>query len=167
ARGLGYYTGPVFETQLLDLPEIGSVFSGGRYDGLIGRFADYSPPATGASVGVDRLFKALETLELIPRQPTVTQVLVAVLDKSLGQEYTTITQELRRAGINATVYLGDKGLKEQIGYAAKMEIPVMVVIGSEEVEGKIVKIKDMRAHSQESVPRAEIVQYIQQVLGRV
>src|SRR3989344_3373173 len=86
ARGLGYYTGPVFETTLTDIPEIGSVFSGGRFDDLVARFGERSVPATGASVGVDRLFAAMDKLGLVKKEKTVAQVLVLNFD-SQAEDY--------------------------------------------------------------------------------
>lgn len=167
ARGLEYYTGPVFETILLDLPEIGSVISGGRFDELVTRFTENGIPATGASVGVDRLFVALEKLNLVPKQETTVQVLVTVLDKKLRKEYIVIAQQLRDAGINTSVYLGDEPLKAQLAYATKRAIPVVVIVGQDEIEAGTITVKDMRKRCQEAIPRVEIISYIQQVLGRV
>ena len=100
ARGLDYYTGMIFEVKLLNAPEFGSVLSGGRYDNIIGTFANKNVPAVGMSVGVDRLFAALQELKLVPEIKTVTKVLIANFDENLGAKYSQIANILREEGIN-------------------------------------------------------------------
>lgn len=145
ARGLGYYTGPVFETSLTDLPEIGSVFSGGRFDELVMRFTGEKVPAVGVSVGVDRLIAALEKLGKIKKSKATAKVLFAMIDPVLDREIFKLANELRDRGVNAEVYLGKtRILKDQLIYAAKREIPYFVILGQDEkAQGKI-KLKDMR-----------------------
>jgi len=158
ARGLDYYTGPVFETTLLDLPEIGSVFSGGRFDGLIGRFTSTSTPAVGASVGVDRLYVALEKMGKIVPVSTLTQVLVTIFDDSLQRDSLLLAQELRKNGIRAELYLGDeRTLKAQIIYAAKQNIPFIVIIGPNEKEQGIVKLKDMKLREEKALTQEQCI----------
>lgn len=150
ARGLDYYTGPVFETTLLDLPSIGSVFSGGRFDGLIGRFTQNSIPATGASIGVDRFYAALEQLGKIKPVSTLTRVLVTVFNEELARRSLEFAQNLRTAGINAEMYLGDDNtLKAQMVYAVKQEIPFLVIIGPEEAMAGMVKLKNLATREQQ------------------
>src|SRR5437016_608035 len=98
ARGLAYYTGPVFEAILLDAPQFGSVFGGGRYDDLVMRFLGERIPAVGASMGVDRLLAALESLKKSGSRRATARVLVTVMDRSLIDDYLQMTWELRRAG---------------------------------------------------------------------
>jgi histidyl-tRNA synthetase len=144
ARGLDYYTGPVFEASLTNLPEFGSVFGGGRYDGLVERFLGKKIPATGASIGVDRLFAAMQKLELVQLTPSTAKVLVTVMDKTLSTEYQKITRELRMAGINTELYLGEeKSLSKQLQYANEQKIPVAVIIGGDELAKNEVTIKDL------------------------
>jgi len=144
ARGLGYYTGPVFETTLLDLPQIGSVFSGGRYDELVTRFTGEKIPATGASVGVDRLIAALETLGKFKKRKSTTKVLVAFTSKDLSRKAFVLAQELRSVDVNSEVFLGkEDSLKGQIIYAVKQGIPFVVIMGEEEDAVGQVKVKDM------------------------
>lgn len=158
ARGLAYYTGPVFETFLLDLPEIGSVFSGGRYDDLVNRFLDASIPATGASVGVDRLFAALTKLGKITLAPTQVEALVTVMDPTLRDEYLAITGELRSAGIRTMLWVGEeKAFKAQLAYAVAQEIPVVIILGGNEKRDGAVTVKEMSAKRQLTVPRANLV----------
>lgn len=165
ARGLGYYTGTVFETILLDLPSIGSVFSGGRYDDLVSRFGNQSIPAVGASVGVDRLFAALEKLSLLRKEKTVVKVLVLNFDlpaEAYCQEVVTL---LRKSGISTEFYLGKETmLKGQLGYALKQEIPVVVIAGQKEVDARVVQIKDLANRRQNEVPFAQISEAVEKVL---
>ncbi len=166
ARGLGYYTGPVFETTMLDLPSIGSVFSGGRFDGLVSRFGGDIVPATGASVGVDRLFAALEKLGQIQRRPTISQVCVLNFDPEGARFCQEVTTILRRAGISTEFYLG-KGitLREQLAYAVSQEFPICVIIGATERQRQMVKIKDMTFRQQFDLPpNGKMVTKIQQIL---
>jgi len=144
ARGLDYYTGTVFETVLLDLPEFGSVCSGGRYDDLVMRFLGERVPAVGTSVGVDRMLVALEELGRARLRKATAQVLVTAFDQALLDHYVTMTYELRRAGINAELYLGpEKRIGKQIRYGDHYEIPVLVVCGGDEHARGEVQLKDM------------------------
>lgn len=152
ARGLDYYTGPVFEAILLDAPEFGSVFGGGRYDNLVERFLRHdgqvgkSIPAVGASTGIDRLLAAMEKLQLIESTPSTARVLVTVMERNRMTEYMQLTRELRANGINTELYMGEeKGLGKQLQYANKQEIPLAIIIGSNEFEKNEVTIKDLRA----------------------
>lgn len=164
ARGLAYYTGPVFETFLNDLPSIGSVFSGGRYDDLVNRFMEGNFPATGASVGVDRLFAALKELNLVTFAPTATQVLVTTMDADGMSDYLAMTGELRQAGLCTQLWLGQPSFKEQLAYAAKMEIPVVIIVGSNERRDGTVTIKDMRARKQQIIPRSDLLTAVKAIL---
>lgn len=145
ARGLDYYTGPVYEALLLDAPEYGSVMGGGRYDTLIQRFTGEKTPATGASIGVDRLCTALQRLNLIPTTPATAQVLITVFDRQQISEYQRMAVELRRAGIPTELYLGtEKSLKKQLEYCDRQGIPVAIIAGPDEFSRNQVAIKDMR-----------------------
>jgi histidyl-tRNA synthetase len=149
ARGLDYYTGPVFEAVLTDAPEFGSVFGGGRYDGLVERFLGKSIPAVGASIGVDRLLAALQKLGLLESSPSTAQVIVTVMEQDRMLEYQSITRELRQAGINTELYLGDeKTLGKQLQYANRQCIPVAVIIGSNEFSRNEVTVKNLRLGAQ-------------------
>ena len=143
-RGLGYYTGPIFETILTDLPEFGSVFAGGRYDNLVGRFSGQEAPGTGASIGVDRLLAALKKLDLIEAQKTSTDVLVATMDRERMSDYFKIASELREQGWNVEVFLGNnRRIPKQLQYADRLDIPVAVICGSNEFNNDEVTIKDL------------------------
>lgn len=153
ARGLGYYTGPVFETILLDAKEIGSVFSGGRYDDLVGRFGVQSIPAVGASLGIDRLFAAMEMLGKTSTKKSVVQALVLDFEPNAKKIGLAALSELRAKGIASALYLGkETTLKGQLSFAVKEDIPFAILIGSSEIEKGVVCIKDLRAREQCEVP---------------
>ena len=143
ARGLAYYTGPVFEAILPDAPQFGSVMGGGRYDELVMRFLGEKVPATGASIGVDRLLAALIHLERAPLRKSTAQVLVAVMDQNMTDDYLAMTFELRRAGIPTEMYLGSKAIGKQFKYADQIGIPVVVVCGGDEKARGTVTLKNM------------------------
>lgn len=184
ARGLAYYTGPVFEAILLDAPQFGSVFGGGRYDGLVMRFLGEPIPAVGASMGVDRLLAALSHLNAIDKKKATARVLVTRMDDALADDYIAMTWELRRAGIPTELYLGTgKGPGKQLKYADQYEIPIVLLYGSNEKNEGIVTIKDMAVGREKTkavgdrrewlaarpgqftVPRAELVNAVQKLLS--
>ncbi len=166
ARGLGYYTGPVFEAVLTDYPELGSVFSGGRYDDLVSRFSSMNIPATGASVGVDRLFVALKKFDLPPDLKSPAQVLFLNFDDGSEEICEKLAADLRRSGISAEIYLGqDKNLKGQLNYAVKREYPVVLIIGEDERKKGMVQVKKMKDRIQEAIPREDVLNYLKNFLG--
>lgn len=149
ARGLDYYTGPVFEAILTDAPQFGSVFGGGRYDGLVERFLGRKIPAVGASIGVDRLFAAMQSLGLLELTPSTAQVFVSTMDPALLNTYQAVTRELRSAGINTEMYLGEeKGFRKQLAYANRQQIPVAVIIGGDEAARNEVTVKNLELGAQ-------------------
>jgi histidyl-tRNA synthetase len=151
-RGLSYYTGPVFETVLTvplrdaegNVRSVGSVFGGGRYDGLVERFLGEKVPATGASMGLDRLLEAMRLLGKLKTPRATAQVLVTTMDKSLMPLYQKITHELRNADIPCEMFLGKAGLKKQLKYADQWDIPFAIIMGSDEMNKQEVTIKDLR-----------------------
>lgn len=155
ARGLAYYTGTVFETELLELREFGSVSSGGRYDDLVARFLGQSVPAVGVSVGVDRMLVALTELGRAPLRKSTAQVLVTALDDALTDDYLQITYELRAAGIRTEMYHGAfPRFGKQVQYGDRCEIPILVVCGSNEKERGVVQLKDMAIGRQMAAQKA-------------
>ncbi|MBN2227867.1 MAG: histidine--tRNA ligase [candidate division Zixibacteria bacterium] len=150
-RGLGYYTGPVYETTLTDLPEYGSVISGGRYDNMIHRFSNRQVPAVGSSFGVDRMLAALVALNTRELKSATADVIVTTMDKDRLTDYLAMVREIRNAGINAELYLGEtKNINKQLKYADKIGIPVAVIAGSDEFANGMVTVKDLRAGSAKS-----------------
>ncbi len=166
ARGLAYYTGPVFEAILLDAPQFGSVFGGGRYDDLVMRFLGESIPAVGASIGVDRLLAAAAQ-NLVNRKATA-RVFVTNMDATLTDEYLAMTWELRRAGIPTEFYLGNaQGPRKQLKYADQYDIPLVILYGSQEKEQGTVTVKDMVAGRERAKPVADRKEYLAQRAGQV
>ncbi|WP_305969622.1 MULTISPECIES: histidine--tRNA ligase [unclassified Mameliella] len=187
-RGLGYYTGPVFEAELtfeiLDEKgrkrQFGSVAGGGRYDDLVKRFTGQAVPATGVSIGVDRLLAALREKGRIGGS-VEGPVVVTVMDRDRMGDYQAMVAELRQAGLRAEVYLGNpKNFGNQLKYADKRQSPVAVIEGGDEKDRGVVQIKDLilgaklaedasleewKDHpSQYEVPRDQLVAKVQEIL---
>lgn len=153
-RGLEYYTGPVFEAELIGpsegvdgeggaVPRLGSVGSGGRYDGLVARFRGAEVPATGISLGVSRLAATLEAMRSQTATGELGPVVVLVMDRGELARYQAMTQELRTAGIRAEMYLGTSGMKAQMKYADKRNAPCVVIQGGDEIAKGEVQVKDL------------------------
>ena len=144
ARGLDYYTGPVYETIIPKARKLPSIMGGGRYNGLVGRFLDREIPATGVSVGLDRLMTALAKLKVIQPSKTTVQVLVVSLGDVPKAETLRVAAELRAAGIRTEAYFGKKmRMKDQLSHADRHEIPVAVIIGEDELARGEVSVKDL------------------------
>ena len=187
-RGLGYYTGPVFEAELtfevLDDKgrprNFGSVAGGGRYDDLVKRFTGQEVPATGVSIGVDRLLAALDAKGRLDNT-AAGPVVVTVMDRDQMSYYQGLVAELRNNGIRAEVYLGNpKNFGNQLKYADKRNSPVAVIVGGDEMAAGVVQIKDLilgakiaenatleewkDRPSQYEVPRGELVAKVREIL---
>ncbi len=150
-RGLGYYTGPVYEAELTfdvqnekgQTVQFGSVAGGGRYDDLVKRFTGQEVPATGVSIGVDRLLAALHATGKLKGQDA-GPVIVTVMDRDRMADYQAMASTLRNAGIRAEVYLGNpKNFGNQLKYADKRQSPVAIIQGSDEAARGVVQIKDL------------------------
>jgi histidyl-tRNA synthetase len=191
-RGLAYYTGPVFEAALTfevtdaegEKRQFGSVAGGGRYDYLVERFIGEKIPATGASIGVDRLLAALDALGRLETGESSDPVVVTIMDKERALDYQRMTFELRRAGISAEMYLGEGGFREQLRYADARGAVVAVIAGSREFDAGQVSLKDLRLGrelskqfterkawlkeqpSQVTVPTENIVSEVRAILDR-
>ncbi|WP_390637570.1 histidine--tRNA ligase [Limnoglobus roseus] len=167
ARGLDYYTGLIFETFLLDLPAIGSVCSGGRYDNLASLYTKQVLPGVGGSLGVDRLLAAMEELKhpWLTGATTPAAVLILQLDADLLGEYQQIAKTLRDAGIATEVYPDTKKLGQQFQYAEKRGYRIGVIAGGSEMATGTVKVKDLTAKQETTVPRAELAAVVQKLLA--
>jgi histidyl-tRNA synthetase len=189
-RGLEYYTGPVFEAELLldtvdekgDAVRFGSVGGGGRYDDLVARFTGQQVPATGFSFGVSRLATALRAAGRDPAGEARGPVVVIVFSPDSMADYFAVAGELRAAGIPAEVYLGSSGMRPQMKYADRRLAPAAVIIGDDEKAAGTVTIKDLdlgrvlaaRVESNEAwrterpgqvtIPRAEMVAHIRRII---
>jgi histidyl-tRNA synthetase len=161
-RGLAYYTGPVYETTLLDLPDYGSIFSGGRYDSLVSRFSGKSIPATGSSFGVDRMLAALIALKAIELKKSTADVLVTTMDKTHIADYIEMVNLIRQSGFNAEIFLGvPKNINKQLKYADLLGISGAVIAGSNEFESGMVTIKDLRAGLEKSKDVSERTEWLE------
>ncbi len=150
ARGLGYYTGIVYETYLTDLPEIGSVCSGGRYDNLTMNFSKEKLPGVGASVGLDRLIAALQKLELMKLENTPAEVLLTLMSEQDAPQIHLLAQQLRKLGVKVEVYPEPSKLKKQFQYADRKGQAFVAIAGGEELSKGALTVKDMRGGSQET-----------------
>ena len=118
----------------------------------------------GVSFGVDRLFAAMEKIGIPKKKQTLTQVLILQLDANLKNNYLSIAQELRTAGINTTLYLGDDPmLKGQLTYGLKKEIPYVIIYGEKEKKREIVAVKKLATREQKEIPRNELVDYFKKI----
>ena len=167
ARGLDYYTGTVYETTLLDHPEIGSVCSGGRYDNLAEYYTDRQLPGVGISIGLTRLFYVLGEQGLLnPDLPTApADVLILPMTAELSPAVTLATR-LRAAGIRTQLYTEQKKFKAKMSYADKLGVPYVVFLGDDEIAGNVVACKDMTSGEQTTLPFDETLALIQAGLAK-
>ncbi len=165
ARGLDYYTGTVYETFLTDHPGMGSVCSGGRYENLAGLYSKSRLPGVGISIGLTRLFYALEQAGIVQDGPSTVQALVTQFDPALMADYLAIGAELRAAGINTEIQLEPAKPKKQFAYADKAGIRFAVIMGPDEKAAGTVTVKDMVGGEQHSVPRSELAARLQALVG--
>ena len=156
-RGLGYYTGPIFETVISE-PNLGSITGGGRYDNLIGMFRRQSLPTTGTSFGIERIIDLMDELELYPAHlgGTLVKVLVTVFNSDTRSASMRIADKLRQAGINTELYLDSRRLGRQINYADKKGIPVVAIAGPDENDTGVVKLRRLTDGSELTVGLAEV-----------
>ena len=161
ARGLDYYTGTVYETVMLDHPEIGSICSGGRYDNLAGYYIDKPLPGVGISIGLTRLFYVLGEQgyfnEDMVTAPTDVLVLPMTDDLAPAISFATL---LRTSGVRAQVYGEQKKFKAKMSYADKLKIPYVVFLGEDEISKGVVKVKDMTTGDQQELSPEEAVALI-------
>lgn len=155
ARGLDYYTGAIFETFLSDLPTIGSVCSGGRYDNLAALFTSQELPGIGASLGLDRLLAALEELGRIEKVRTPAPVFVAFFDKDRLNDYISLAAAVRSAGIGVEVFPDAKKLGQQLQYADKRGFRVALIAGSRELDAKTCQVKDLQKQAATEISLAD------------
>ncbi len=163
ARGLDYYTGTVYETTLLDHPEIGSVCSGGRYDNLAEYYTERQLPGVGISIGLTRLFYVLGEQNLLnPALPTApADALVLPMTQEPGAAIAVATT-LREAGIRTQIYMEQKKFKQKMSYADKLGIPYAVLLGEDEINAGLCSVKDLTTGQQVTVAPEEAARIILQ-----
>ena len=161
ARGLDYYTGTVYETTLLDHPEIGSVCSGGRYDDLAGYYTDKALPGVGISIGLTRLFYVLDEQGLLnpelPSAPADALVLPMTQDTAAA---VSVAEALRSDGVRVQLYGEQKKFKQKMSYADKLGVPYAVLLGEDEIAAGKCSVKNMRTGEQITVTPAEAAEHI-------
>ena len=164
-RGLGYYTGPIFEAIIAE-GGVGSVAGGGRYDDLIGLFRTEAIPTTGGSLGIERIIDVVEAFGLFPESlgGTVVQTLVTVFSDETRTESSKLAAELRAGGIRTELYLQDKPIGKQIGYADKKGVAVVALLGADEIAAGVVKLKRLKDGQEISTPRADVVNTLKSLL---
>ncbi len=156
ARGLGYYTGTVYETLLDDLPTMGSICSGGRYDNLTKSFSkDGNMSGVGASIGIDRLIAVLEKLELIKEHNTTAKVLILNIDKRYISNIYQLATRLREEDINTEVYPDTMKFKKQMKYANLQGHEFVIILGENEVNEGVITLKNMESGKQVNVGSLE------------
>ena len=165
ARGLDYYTGTIYETFLLDLPKIGSVCSGGRYDNLAGLYTKQRLPGVGASLGLDRLLAAMEELKLLPKTATPAPVLVVQFSPDRLGEYQKMARQLRAEGIGVEVYPEAKKVGQQFKYAEQRGFRIALIAGSDEFAQGVWKIKDLAQREETTVAATEVLNAVRKLLG--
>ncbi|MEK6235854.1 MAG: ATP phosphoribosyltransferase regulatory subunit, partial [Planctomycetales bacterium] len=167
ARGLDYYTGTVFETTLTDLPQIGSVCSGGRYDNLAELYTKQRLPGVGASLGLDRLLAALEELGKVEKISTPAPVFMPFLQGDRLPDYLGLARRLRAEGIGTEVYpdANPKGLGKQLGYAGSRGFRVAVIVGAPEFEAGECQVRRMSDRTDQRVPLEDMVPAVREMLG--
>ena len=167
ARGLDYYTGTVYETTLLDYPEIGSVCSGGRYDNLAEYYTDRQLPGMGISIGLTRLFYVLGEQGLLnPSLPTApADVLILPMTQDLTPAIQLATR-LRGAGVRTQLYTEQKKFKAKMNYADKLGVPYVVFLGDDEIAAGLVACKDMTSGEQTKLPFDATLSRIQEGLSQ-
>jgi len=161
ARGLDYYTGTVYETTMLDHPEIGSICSGGRYDNLAEYYTDKQLPGVGISIELTRLFFVLEDQGYLNEKLNTApaDVLILPMTQDMGPAISLATQ-LRTAGVRTQIYGEQKKFKQKMSYADKLGVPYVIFLGDDEIKQDKVSLKDMRSGEQELLPTGEAVDRI-------
>jgi len=165
-RGLGYYTGPIFETIITE-PNLGSVTGGGRYDDLVGMFRKESLPNVGTSLGIERIIDLMDLLGLYPANivGTVVQVLVTVFNEESRSASARLASDLRAGGVRTELYMQERAFGKQFEYANKKAIPVVAIVGPEEISAGVVKLKRLSDGQEVTVERANVAAKALELVG--
>lgn len=163
ARGLAYYTGPIFEIRSDDAA--GSIGGGGRYDELIGMFTKQSLPACGFSLGIERILVVMEERGMFDDEPAPADILVTLWDDDLTPHSMRLVHELRSLGLSVDLYPDTDRYGKQFKYADRRNIPFVAILAPDEVEQGVVAIKDMKSGDQETIDRDDVGDWLQRELG--
>ena len=170
-RGLEYYTGPIFEVNLkFDVKnnkgkviQFGSIGGGGRYDNLVSNFGNFDAPATGISIGLDRLVYALMQKKNF-KVKQFKPVVICVFDKALMKEYINLQKILRDVGISTEIYPGESKLKKQMEYANKIKAPAVILYGEDEIKSGKLTLRDLKSGNEKSITIKELVNEIKKII---
>ena len=167
ARGLDYYTGTVYETEMIEHPEIGSICSGGRYDNLAEYYTDKQLPGVGISIGLTRLFYVLNEQGLLSDEiiSAPADALVIPMSEDLGYAISAATA-LRNNGVRTQLYCEQKKFKAKMSYADKLSIPYVVLIGEDEINAGVVAVKNMQSGEQVKLSPEEAAKFIKEDITR-
>ena len=170
-RGLEYYTGPIFEVNLKfdvknnkgQVVQFGSIGGGGRYDNLVSNFGNYDAPATGISIGLDRLvFALMQKKEFRIKQ--TKPIVICIFEKNLMKEYISLQTILRSEGISVEIYPGEGKLKKQMEYANKIKAPAVILYGENEIKRGKPKLRDLVSGYEKSITIKELANEIKKVI---
>ncbi len=165
ARGLDYYTGPIFESFIAEAG-VGSVTGGGRYDGLIAQLGGPELAATGTTIGLERIMTIIQERAAEEASGAYADVLVAVFDEGVLEASASLARDVRGAGLRCELYLEPTAkLGKQFGYADAKAIPFVVVVGPDELDAGTVAVKDMKTRTQRQVARDEVLAHLREVLS--
>ena len=166
ARGLDYYTGTVYETAMLDHPEIGSICSGGRYDNLAEYYTDKQLPGVGISIGLTRLFYVLNEQGMLNEEMNAApaDVLVLPMTGDLAPAIA-LSARLRQAGVRTQLYTEQKKFKQKLAYADRLHIPFAVFLGEDELSQGAASVKDLTTGEQQTLPQAQAVAFLQAAIA--
>jgi len=165
ARGLEYYTGIIYESVIETLPHMGSLTGGGRYDKLIGTLIGRDIPASGTTIGLDRIFTAMEQLKILPEKRTKTQVMICLFGKEFIRNSMTLASILRKEGFNTEIYFEEDKLNKQFSYADKKGIPIVIIEGPDEIKEDKIGIKNMIDRTQINIPKEKLIETIRDLLS--
>lgn len=160
ARGLDYYTGPIYET-VVEQPRIGSLTGGGRYDNLVKDLSGLNLPATGTTIGLERILVVMEELGMFPLAKTITQAFITVFSPELSQQSLRMATLLRKSGIKTEIYYENAKLSKQLEYAQRKGIPWVIILGPDELAAGLVGLKNMDSGEQDRLSPEQAIKKIQ------
>lgn len=156
ARGLAYYTGPIWEFEVLE-GGVGSVAGCGRYDNTIGRFIGRKVPATGGSFGIERIVEVIKDRKMYNTSTNTTKVLLTFFDKSTLNQTVEVANALRKSNVSTLLYPEPTKLDKQLKYADKKGIPYVVIIGPDEIKKNVIKLKNMKTGEQKEITQEKLI----------
>ena len=160
ARGLDYYTGSIFEIVVKGYEKFGSIAAGGRYDNLIEIFGGRDTPATGISLGIERIIEILKSEDKLDFPKTKVKMFVANVNNEVKKDSIKIAQVLRKNGLSCQTDLMNRTLVKQLEYADSLEIPYVIIVGKKEIESKRFKLKDMKKKTEKELSMDEIISLV-------